>query len=233
MDPLFHSKNGPMNKHLGIIALLLIAGFGINQWLTKSQADQVISTIDQHAEQSTQRTLAVVSDTASAVIRDQFTQEREARQQAFGDIVSAVDEAASNAVASQFEIERATNKAIAKEQRRQGLQHVYIAEGLQLAGTAKVAVAEFFMVNDRFPRSNREAGLPEPTQFSGQALTSLVISFDGEIILNYNKKSGVHRGMIRLTPDVRATHMIKWQCKSRNFRSINQMAPGCEFDPYA
>jgi len=222
-----------MNKQLSLIALLLIAGFGINQWFTTTHADEVISTIDQHAEQSTQRTLAAVSETTSSEIREQFSQEREVRQREFGDIVSAVDQAASNAVASQFEREREKNKVFAEQQREKSLRAIYIAEGLRLAGNAKVAITEYYMMNGQFPRSNREAGLAEPTQFSGEALTSLVVSFDGEIILNYNRKSGVHRGMIRLTPDVRATHMIQWQCKSRNFKSINQWAPGCKFDPYA
>lgn len=222
-----------MNKQLCVIAVILMAGFGINQWFAKTHADEVITTIDQRAEQSTLRTLAVVSESTSSEIREQFTQEREIRDREFGDIVSAVDQAASNAVASQFEKEREADKAIAEEQRRQSLQSIYIAEGLRLASNAKIAITEYYMMNGQFPRSNREAGLPEPTQFSGEALTSLVVSFDGEIILNYNSKSGVHRGMIRLTPDVRATHMIKWQCKSRNFKSINQWAPGCKFDPYA
>ena len=184
-----------------------------------------------HAQTSTQATLAAITETTSAEISAQFDEERSRRGQELNRIVSAVDEAASNAVAKQFELERETNRALQEAARERHLQATYIAEGFQIASTARHAISEYYLSTGRFPRSNREAGLPEPTTLGGQALTSLVVSFEGDIILNYNAKSGVHRGMIRLTPDVRAEHMIRWQCRSRNFRNISEIAPQCEFDP--
>lgn len=51
-----------------------------------------------------------------------------------------------------------------------------VSEGLQLAATAKLAVAEHYQANNAFPADNAAAGLPAPTEIRGNDVSSVTVA---------------------------------------------------------
>ena len=116
------------------------------------------------------------------------------------------------------------------ERKAQQLIAGYLAEGLQIAAAAKVAVAESYQVNLKWPATNQEAGLPEPAQMKARSLQSVRLSRNGVIVLTYDAKSGIDRGVIRLIPKARAGGgPIYWRCESPSFETIATIVPQCSY----
>jgi hypothetical protein len=116
------------------------------------------------------------------------------------------------------------------EHKKQQLIAGYLAEGLQVAASAKTAIAESYMTNMQFPATNQEAGLPAPGQMRGQSLQSLRLSRNGVISLTYDGKTGVDQGLIRLVPDVRAGGgQIGWRCETPSYTNIAAFFPQCTY----
>jgi hypothetical protein len=111
---------------------------------------------------------------------------------------------------------------------------MYLAEGLHIAASAKTAVAESYMTQMRWPSSNREAGLPDANQLKGQSLQSVRLSGAGVISLTFDAKSGVDRGVIRLTPKARQNGgAVSWQCESPSYENIATVIAECVYKPQA
>lgn len=118
----------------------------------------------------------------------------------------------------------------AAERKEKSLIAFYRAEGLQLSGSAKVAVAEYYFSNGEFPSSNAELGLGAPEQFHGQSLRSMHLSEGGIITLTYDAKSGFDGGSIQLIPEVGATAGLQWKCVTTDFRDIAASIPQCGYE---
>lgn len=117
----------------------------------------------------------------------------------------------------------------AAAQKQRYLTASYRAEGLQVVGAAKTAVAEYLANTGRFPSSNKQIGLAAPDQFKGQSLRRMSISEGGVITLTYDAKSGVDGGIIRIIPDNADPSLLKWRCISPNFRDIALTIPQCSY----
>jgi hypothetical protein len=116
------------------------------------------------------------------------------------------------------------------ERKEQAQIAIYLAEGLQVAALARTAVAEIYQTELKWPSSNREAGLPEPEQLQGKSLQSVRLARAGVIVLTYDGKSGVDRGVIRLVPSARAQGgPIDWRCESSSYENIASMLPQCVY----
>ncbi|MGL4675881.1 MAG: pilin, partial [Wohlfahrtiimonas sp.] len=57
----------------------------------------------------------------------------------------------------------------------------YIAEGMLITTAAKVASAEFYENEKRFPKDNQEAGLAESDQITGQSVKAIEVLPQGKI----------------------------------------------------
>lgn len=55
-------------------------------------------------------------------------------------------------------------------------KRTYVAEGLALASSAKMAVTETFSTRGKWPLSNEEAGLPNGNMITGQAVGGIWVS---------------------------------------------------------
>lgn len=86
-----------------------------------------------------------------------------------------------------------------------------VSEGLQLAASAKTAVAEFYQSDGtNFPADNAAAGLP--ATISSQYVTSLVVE-DGVITITYSANAGdASGGSIVLTP-ADNNGALDWTCR--------------------
>lgn len=84
-----------------------------------------------------------------------------------------------------------------------------VTEGLSLAGSAKLAVAEHYQSLNGYPVTNTEAGLP--TTISGPDVTSVEVGAAGVITITYNGARIPSGGTLLLTPTANAGSMT-WVC---------------------
>jgi hypothetical protein len=92
-----------------------------------------------------------------------------------------------------------------------------VAEALNLAAGSKIAVAEYYADEGRFPADNAEAGLPPAEQISGAYVASVAID-QGHIIAIYGEQahdliSG--KGVVLVpAPGNEAEAVLEWTCYS-------------------
>jgi type IV pilus assembly protein PilA len=102
-----------------------------------------------------------------------------------------------------------------------------ISEGLNMAGAAKLAVAETYDSTGVMPTANGMAGLPSAASIIGSYVASIGVGANGVVTINYNSSVGG-------TPTANLTHMIltptstegsmKWACSgtmSNKYRPSN------------
>ncbi len=89
-----------------------------------------------------------------------------------------------------------------------------VTEGLQMAGAAKVSVAEYHQTTGKFPTSNTQAGLP--AVINSQYVKSLKVGENGIISISYSKASGVpaKSNVLQLVPTAK-DGVIDWSCKGK------------------
>lgn len=61
-----------------------------------------------------------------------------------------------------------------------------VSEGINLAGAAKLAVSETYQSEGTFPTTNNAAGLPAPTEISGNDVASVTVGTGGILTINYS-----------------------------------------------
>ena len=90
-----------------------------------------------------------------------------------------------------------------------------ISEGLNMAGAAKLAVAETFDSQGTMPTSNSEAGLPGAGSITGSYVASIGVGTDGLISIHYNGSVGgnpsADNETMFLTP-ISSEGSMKWRC---------------------
>jgi len=90
-----------------------------------------------------------------------------------------------------------------------------VSEGLNVAGAAKIAVAETYAANGAFPADNATAGLSTATDIKGNNVVSVTVAPGGKIAILYNNKMGgnppMNDAVVTLTP-TDAGGSMTWQC---------------------
>ncbi|GAA5102170.1 prepilin-type N-terminal cleavage/methylation domain-containing protein [Wohlfahrtiimonas larvae] len=122
-------------------------------------------------------------------------------------------------------------------------KRTYISEGLTLAGIAKLAIVETFSATGEWPLSNEEAGLPAPTELTGQAvdamgivdvrnfggaqsISSIVIRYNEKVIKNliFSQSSQDFRNAVVIVPtltgDADRFASYRWECFTYDQHSI-------------
>jgi type IV pilus assembly protein PilA len=91
-----------------------------------------------------------------------------------------------------------------------------VSEGLNMAGAAKLAVAETYDSTGVLPATNFPAGLPQAGSIIGSYVTSITVT-DGVVDILYNSSVGgnptANQGVLTLTPSTSAGSMM-WVCAS-------------------
>lgn len=85
-----------------------------------------------------------------------------------------------------------------------------VSEGVQLAASAKTAVAETRQATGAFPTTNAAAGLP--ATIASQYVTSVVVGTAGAISVTYNAASGAGAGNALAFVPTFATGAVSWTC---------------------
>ncbi len=89
-----------------------------------------------------------------------------------------------------------------------------VAEGLQLTGPVKSAVAEYFNDNGAFPVDNADAALEAATEYSGSYVSGISVSGD-VISIQYGNRanSQISGETVELTA-VNNAGSLNWDCAS-------------------
>lgn len=92
-----------------------------------------------------------------------------------------------------------------------------VAEGLNLASSAKAAVTEYYTNFRAWPASNTDAGLAKPSKITGNGVESVTVGANGVITIKYNSKVDTTNNTIDFSPDTTSPtpgQSIKWKCKT-------------------
>lgn len=89
-----------------------------------------------------------------------------------------------------------------------------VSEGMNLAGAAKLAVAETKSSTGAFPASNVSAGLPLSTSIKGNDVRSVAVGNNGIITITYSSTdANINSDTLVLTPAA-AGGSVTWDCKT-------------------
>jgi len=88
-------------------------------------------------------------------------------------------------------------------------KRAHVSEGMGLAGSAKLAVAEYHASEGTYPTSNAQAGLTQSNSISGNAVNSVLVT-NGSITITYNTK--VTSGATIIIKPTDASGAITWNC---------------------
>ena len=87
-----------------------------------------------------------------------------------------------------------------------------VSEGINLAGAAKLAVAETYSSRGALPTNNTSAGLPISTTISGPYVTSVNVGTGGTVAITYSALEGkINNSTLILSPSTRAGS-VTWDC---------------------
>jgi type IV pilus assembly protein PilA len=87
-----------------------------------------------------------------------------------------------------------------------------VSEGMNVAGAAKLAVAETYQTKGTWPTDNTDAGLPTSTSISGNNVTGVNVA-SGKITITYNAQEPKISGKtIVLSPSFTGGS-VSWNCK--------------------
>ncbi len=94
-----------------------------------------------------------------------------------------------------------------------------VAEGLNLSGGAKAAVAEYYQEYKQFPLDNVSAGLPPASDIQGKYVSSVQID-TGEIVVSFgnDSDSDIQGETLVLRPEL-SDQGIHWVCFSLDIAS--------------
>jgi type IV pilus assembly protein PilA len=107
-----------------------------------------------------------------------------------------------------------------------------VTEALNLASSAKAAVAESFAQTGVWPADNAAAGLDAATNIKGKYVDSVTVE-DGTITMifatNASTNKALHGGAIALEPGLSAANDVVWRCgdaDSGTFAVFNDVSGG-------
>jgi len=96
-----------------------------------------------------------------------------------------------------------------------------VSEGMNVAGAAKLAVAETYQTKGTWPTSNPDAGLPGATSINGNNVTSVGVAA-GKITITYNaQEPKISTKKIVLSPSFTGGS-VTWNCKSAVGTDVDQ-----------
>lgn len=102
----------------------------------------------------------------------------------------------------------------------------YISEGLALAVGVKLASIDFYEKEQRFPNDNKEAGLPEANQITGQSVKAIEVLPQGKIKIIYNNKLA-DNAFIILEAILDDKDKITWQCRESDLLEMRIIPALC------
>jgi type IV pilus assembly protein PilA len=103
-----------------------------------------------------------------------------------------------------------------------------VAEGLNLAAGAKVAVAEYYLDQGAYPATNNIAGLEDPTNITGAYVTQLQVNDTGAILVTFgnNANAKIFDAVLSVLP-TDANGSVQWNCAGDATLVEKWLPPAC------
>jgi type IV pilus assembly protein PilA len=92
----------------------------------------------------------------------------------------------------------------------------HVSEGLNLAGAAKAALAEFYASNGHWPANNASAGLAPAASISGNAVSQVSVA-GSTVTVTYNAKVSSGSTLILTATDNNGS--VDWDCTGGTVRA--------------
>lgn len=95
-----------------------------------------------------------------------------------------------------------------------------ISEGLNMSGTARHAIEEYYEENNALPKDNETAGIAPPTSLSAKYVVAVEV-YDGNVIITYGNSASdqISGNTLQMAPSIRPNATIEWQCQSDHIAS--------------
>ena len=108
------------------------------------------------------------------------------------------------------------------------LVRAQVAEGLNLVGPVKAAVAEFYEQRGTFPANNTEAALEIPSSYTGAYVASISVNDSGVIAILYGNDANaeISGSAINITATPNLGSMT-WVCASAGVISDTYLPSSC------
>lgn len=100
-----------------------------------------------------------------------------------------------------------------------------VAEGLNLASSAKVAVTEYYTNFKKWPTSNSDAGLADASKITGNGVDKVEVGTNGKITITYNSKVDSTNNTIEFSPvttNPDPGQSIKWKCATGSTNGVEK-----------
>lgn len=97
-----------------------------------------------------------------------------------------------------------------------------VAEGLNLASSAKVAITEYYTNYHAWPSDNSNAGLVAASNINGNGVSKVEVGANGKITVTYNSRVDPTNNTIifQATPsDPNPGDSIKWNCQGGSVKA--------------
>jgi Pilin (bacterial filament) len=107
-------------------------------------------------------------------------------------------------------------------------QRALAADALARASVFKVALTEYFMSNNQWPKNHADSGMAKPETFAGGAVASISVEEKGMVVILLNDK--IQAGAkIKLIPEANEqSYTINWHCTTEGSDTLKRQLTVCE-----
>jgi type IV pilus assembly protein PilA len=99
-----------------------------------------------------------------------------------------------------------------------------VSEGMNLAGAAKLAVAETYSSKGAFPASNGSAGLPAAASIIGNNVSAVTVGSSGTVTITYSVEPKITGLFLQLVPVANAGS-VSWTCNGTGTTIASKYRP--------
>ena len=155
----------------------------------------------------------------------QKLKESEEQNQLVKEKMEALGEVVDDLKLKQFEEKqlREAHKTMSQE----SLFASHRMSGLQTANVIKQKIVEYYMLEHKFPNSNKPLKLPRFNSYANKGVHSITVSRGRKITVVFTETSGFNKGAINFIPKYK-NDQIQWHCTTRDYTTIQQTMPQCK-----
>ncbi len=106
-----------------------------------------------------------------------------------------------------------------------------LSEAFIAAQQVKLATAEFFQSEGKWPTFNKEVGLPAADSFQTETIRSVALepaAKGARIRIKFKNETGIEQQLLMLA-NLGGAGQVSWSCISPDVKDINEILPGCRY----
>jgi Pilin (bacterial filament) len=106
-----------------------------------------------------------------------------------------------------------------------------LSEAFMAAQQVRLATAEFFLSEGKWPTFNKEAGLPAADSFQTETIRSVALepaAKGARIRVKFKNESGIEQQLLMLANSSSAGQ-VSWSCISPDVKDVQEVLPNCRY----